>query len=91
TATTVTFSLRRSGDTCTILCEDDGVGVPYDEKEKIFTYAYGMNTGLGLFLAREILAITGIAIRETGEPGRGARFEILCPVGVIRAPERHTG
>ena len=91
TATTVTFSLRRSGDTCTILCEDDGVGVPYDEKEKIFTYAYGMNTGLGLFLAREILAITGIAIRETGEPGRGARFEILCPAGVIRAPERHTG
>jgi len=27
-------------------------------------------TGLGLALSREILDITGIAIRETGEPGR---------------------
>ena len=34
------------------------------------------NTGLGLFLAREILDITGITIRETGEPGKGARFEM---------------
>jgi len=32
--------------------------------------------GLGLFLSREILAITGITITETGEPGNGARFEI---------------
>jgi len=91
TITTITFSLRRDGDTCTIICEDDGVGIPYDEKEKIFSYAHGMNTGLGLFLAREILAITGITIRETGVPGRGARFELFCPTGVIRAPDRRTG
>ncbi len=91
TITTITFSLRRDGDTCTIICEDDGVGIPHDEKEKIFSYAHGMNTGLGLFLAREILAITGITIRETGVPGRGARFELLCPAGVIRAPDRRTG
>ncbi|WP_292519078.1 hybrid sensor histidine kinase/response regulator [Methanoculleus sp.] len=84
-ATTITFSLRRESDGYTILCEDDGVGVPSDEKEKIFSYAYGMNTGLGLFLAREILAITGITISETGTPGKGARFELLCPVEVIRA------
>lgn len=87
--TTITFSLREEGETCTIVCEDDGVGVPTDEKEKIFSYAHGMNTGLGLFLAREILAITGITIRETGEPGRGARFELLCPAGVIRAGGRN--
>jgi len=85
TITTITFSLRREGDAFTIICEDDGVGVARDEKEKIFTYAHGMNTGLGLFLAREILAITGIAIKETGVPGRGARFEIRCPAEVIRA------
>ena len=91
TVTTITFSLRREGDTYVILCEDDGVGVSPDEKEKIFSYAHGMNTGLGLFLAREILAITGIVIRETGEPGRGARFELLCPAEVTRAGGQHTG
>ncbi|WP_066958150.1 ATP-binding response regulator [Methanoculleus thermophilus] len=83
--TTITFSLERDGDGYIILYEDDGVGVAADEKEKIFSYAYGMNTGLGLFLAREILAITGITIRETGTPGVGARFELLCPGEVICA------
>ncbi|KDE56139.1 histidine kinase [Methanoculleus sp. MH98A] len=90
TVTTITFSLKQDGDIYTILCEDDGVGVPADEKEKIFTYAHGMNTGLGLFLAREILAITGITLQETGIPGSGARFELLCPAKVIRAPGRQT-
>ena len=42
------------------------------------------NTGLGLFLVREILSITGIKIRETGVPGKGARFEILVPEGGYR-------
>ncbi|HOI58810.1 MULTISPECIES: response regulator [unclassified Methanoculleus] len=88
TITTITFSLRQEGDAFTIICEDDGVGVARDEKEKIFTYAHGMNTGLGLFLAREILAITGIAIKETGVPGKGARFEIRCPAEVIRVDGR---
>jgi len=30
---------------------------------------------------RDILETTGIAIRETGEFGKGARFEILVPKG----------
>ena len=37
--------------------------------------------GMGLFLAREILAITGITITETGEAGKGARFELHVPEG----------
>jgi len=39
---------------------------------------------MGLFLAREILSITGITIKETGEPGNGARFEIAVPEGAFR-------
>ena len=50
-------------------------------KERIFLKGVGKNTGYGLFLAREILGITEISIRETGTSGKGARFEILVPPG----------
>jgi signal transduction histidine kinase len=46
------------------------------DKERIFAKGFGKNTGFGLFLVREILAITGLTISETGFPGKGARFEI---------------
>jgi len=82
--TTIRFSVEKSGDGPVIVCEDDGVGVPVEEKEKIFERGFGKNTGLGLFLSREILTITGITITETGEPGRGARFEIQVPRGLYR-------
>jgi signal transduction histidine kinase len=68
-----------------IVVDDDGVGIPEPDKEKIFSRGYGTNTGLGLFLSREILAITGITIRENGEQGKGARFEILVPKGKYRS------
>jgi PAS domain S-box-containing protein len=73
----------RHGDGILIVA-DDGVGVPVADKEHIFRRGFGKNTGLGLFLVREILAITGMSIRETGEPGKGARFEITVPKGMFR-------
>jgi len=82
--TTITFRFEESDEGGTLICEDDGIGIAPDEKEKIFVFEYGMNTGLGLFLVREILTITGITIRETGIPGKGARFEMKCPKGAIR-------
>ncbi|MGB7787959.1 GAF domain-containing protein [Methanoregula sp.] len=82
--TAITFSLRQSDEGLIIICEDNGNGIPDAEKEKIFERGFGKNTGQGLFLAREILSITGITIRETGEPGKGARFEIVVPGGSFR-------
>ena len=70
-----------------MICEDDGVGIETGIKEKIFERGFGNNTGLGLFLTREILMITGITIRETGEPGSGARFIISLPKGTYRFPD----
>jgi PAS domain S-box-containing protein len=81
TVTTISISTRKDGDRLVILVEDDGAGIADDEKERIFERGYGKNTGLGLFLAREILAITGISITETGMFGKGARFEITVPEG----------
>jgi len=81
-------TIRFSGEECegdhVIVCEDDGYGVAAEEKEKIFERGFGKNTGLGLSLSREILDITGITIKETGEPGKGARFEMVVPKGTWR-------
>jgi PAS domain S-box-containing protein len=82
--TGVTFRCRQDQNGLVIIVEDNGVGIPENEKEKIFMRGYGKNTGFGLFLAREILAITGITIRETGIAGEGARFEITVPNGGYR-------
>jgi len=64
--------------------EDDGTGISAQDKEHLFQRGYGKHTGLGLFLCREILSLTGIAIQETSTPGKGARFEILIPKGSYR-------
>ena len=77
--TTIRFFVQESGDNHIITCEDDGDGVHADTKKKLFSRGFGKNNGLGLFLSTEILAITGITIRETGEPGKGARFEMTVP------------
>ncbi len=82
--TTIRFSVQESGHDHLIVCEDDGDGIPVELKEKIFERGFGKNTGLGLFLSREILSITGITIRETGEPDKGAWFEMVVPNGSFR-------
>jgi signal transduction histidine kinase len=82
--TTIRLSAETRNGDAVIVCEDDGIGIPDEEKEKIFERGYGKNTGLGLFLTREILGITGITVRERGEPGKGARFEITVPKPAYR-------
>ena len=77
--TTIRFSVEECKGDYVVVCQDDGEGVVAGEKEKIFERGFGKNTGMGLFLAREILSITGITIRETGEPGIGAQFEMTVP------------
>ncbi len=80
----IRFSCQEHEDSLLIVCEDDGVGIPEAEKERIFDHGYGKHTGIGLFLAREILSITGLSIRECGEEGKGARFEITVPANKFR-------
>jgi PAS domain S-box-containing protein len=87
-ATRIRISCEEKGDYLDLIYEDDGVGVPEDDKEKIFTRGFGKNTGYGLFLIREILAITGFSIVENGSPGRGARFAIHVPQTSYRLPAR---
>ncbi|MEN6396448.1 MAG: PAS domain S-box protein [Methanoregula sp.] len=82
--TAITVTEVETDNGLVIRYSDNGVGIPESEKEHIFSQGHGYNTGLGLFLIREILATTGITITETGTPGTGARFEILIPKGTYR-------
>jgi len=76
---TIHRSYKESEDGLCLFFEGDGKGIPVDQKEKIFEQGYGNTNGFGLFLAREILAVTGIALKETGDPEKMVRFEIHVP------------
>ena len=77
--TEIRISVQESDGNLILVWEDNGVGIPEDEKNFIFDRGFGKNTGIGLFLVREILSLTGISIQETGVPGSGARFGINVP------------
>ncbi|PKL60333.1 MAG: hypothetical protein CVV33_03215 [Methanomicrobiales archaeon HGW-Methanomicrobiales-4] len=85
--TQIQISYKLTSEGMKIIWEDDGVGVLPSDKELIFERGYGKNTGLGLFLVREILSITGLAISETGLSEKGARFEIFIPNGKFQIRE----
>lgn len=76
--------LRDNPHSIALMYADDGVGIRDADKERIFAKGFGRNTGFGLFLAREVLAITEIEIKEIGVHGHGARFEIRIPDGKYR-------
>jgi len=80
----IRVSLHETDTGAVLIIEDNGVGIAAEEKTRIFERGYGKNTGWGLFLIEEILAITGLSIVENGVPGKGARFEINIPPGKYR-------
>ena len=84
TATAITITSQEQPVGLVITFSDNGAGVPAEDKERIFNRGFGTKRGYGLYLAREILALTGLTIAETGEPGKGARFEITVPTGGYR-------
>jgi signal transduction histidine kinase len=84
----ISFSSILKEGHLTLVCEDNGEGVPEEFKEAIFKRQYFKHTGFGLFLSREILGITGLSIHESGEPGKGARFEITVPGGYFHIEDQ---
>jgi len=80
----ITLTAEVSDGDLVVAWEDDGVGVSGEDKKRIFERGFGKHTGLGLFLSREILGLTGITITENGIPGSGARFVIRVPAGKWR-------
>lgn len=67
-----------------LFIRDDGTGIPAGKKQQIFEYDAGGHAGIGLFICRQIVEVTGMTIQETGIEGKGARFIIHVPPGGYR-------
>ena len=71
-------------DSLIVVYEDDGIGIDLAVKNRLFELGGARAGGMGMFLIKEILGITGISILENGEPGSGVRFEMIVPKGRFR-------
>lgn len=66
-----------------LVYEDNGIGISYENKLKIFKQGFstGNSTGLGLFLIKKIVDAYGWTITEEGQIGTGVKFVISIPKG----------
>jgi PAS domain S-box-containing protein len=72
---------RADQDSIKLVYEDDGVGVPSENKPRLFSevFSTGGSTGFGLFLIKKMMDVYGWQIQENGKPGEGAKFIITIP------------
>jgi PAS domain S-box-containing protein len=97
----VAVTARRRSDTAEIRVVDEGIGIPRSDQQRIFTKFYRaedavrhspQGTGLGLFLARGLLAAMGGRIWVESKEGEGSTFVFELPVvkegAAEPAPER---
>ena len=70
-----------SQDSLKLIYEDDGIGIPLENKQQLFkeSFSTGGSTGFGLFLTEKMMDVYGWEIEENGEPGIGARFTLTIP------------
>jgi PAS domain S-box-containing protein len=85
----IAVSARRRSDTAEIRIVDQGIGIARADQQRIFTKFYRaedaarhspQGTGLGLFLARGLLAAMGGRIWVESEEGEGSTFVFELPV-----------
>jgi PAS domain S-box-containing protein len=87
---TVTVSAGRRDDVIEVRVDDEGIGVPESEQELIFRKFYRAasesrdlssgGTGLGLFIARELLAAMRGRIWVRSREDRGSSFVFTLPL-----------
>jgi PAS domain S-box-containing protein len=86
---TVTVAARRRDDAVEVSVEDEGIGIPHGEQERIFRKFYRGDsaagavgagaTGLGLFLAEGLVTAMGGRIWVDSDEGRGSTFVLELP------------
>ena len=94
---TVTVAACRRRDAVEVRVVDEGVGIPQAEQELIFTKFYrgpdpsgrdgGGRIGLGLFIARGLVAAMGGRVSVDSVEGEGSRFTLELPLAAQPARE----
>jgi PAS domain S-box-containing protein len=86
---TVTIGARRNADRVEVRVMDEGMGIPAGERERIFRKFYraesaardgAAGTGLGLFIAKELVTAMGGRIWVDSSEGEGSSFAFELPV-----------
>ena len=84
----ITISLKDKKDTVEFTVKDTGIGVPLNERHKLFTKFYRANnarrarpdgTGLGLFMAKKVVVAQGGSIIFDSKEGKGSTFGFSFP------------
>jgi signal transduction histidine kinase len=78
----VELELASSNGRISVAVDDNGPGVPLEERERIFRPFWSRDdsgTGLGLAIAHELAAALGGRIELASETGKGSRFELVLP------------
>jgi PAS domain S-box-containing protein len=91
----VTVGARRTDDYVEVRVVDEGVGIPAGERDRIFRKFYraeatvrdgGGGTGLGLFIAKELVSAMGGRIWVDSEEGVGSSFAFELPAHGLKVP-----
>jgi signal transduction histidine kinase len=80
----VELELAAANGRVSVAIDDNGPGVPREERERIFRPFWSRDdsgTGLGLAIAHELAVALGGDIELRSKPGRGSRFELVLPAG----------
>ena len=91
----IEIELRVTGDTARVTVRDHGIGIPADERPRIFEPGFRARdarampgSGLGLFISAQIVKRHGGTITCLPAVGGGTSFEVRLPlVGVGAAPK----
>jgi two-component system OmpR family sensor kinase len=84
----IQIGVQVSADGCEIWVDDDGIGIPDDERERIFEPFYRLDRsrdratggfGLGLAISRRALEAQGGTLTVEASPLGGARFRLWLP------------
>jgi PAS domain S-box-containing protein len=91
TAHRITCRIRGNEEGVTFEIQDDGVGMSAETREHIFDLFFSSKgkagTGLGLFIARQVVRQHGGAIEVASAPGQGACFRVRWPRVQSGVPE----
>jgi signal transduction histidine kinase len=80
---------KKRKDCLQLIYEDNGVGIPEEDKQRIFEEGYGKGSGYGLYLIKKICETYNWAIKETGTFGKGAQFTIVLPKTAKKGKPRY--